>query len=148
MEGLRLEDSNVLLPHLSLTVTVISYQCCCRRPVWKLCEISESETGTRRSCLLFSGTHPHSSSRASDLHLCTHLGERKTSEVDTLTLLREATRTLCARVNSCSRRRQSSSTQPSRGTRRERGQGKGENAVDTYSSLAPKSRSGSPGESD
>lgn len=138
----------MLLPHLSLAVTEISYQCCCRRPVWKLCEISESETGTRRSCHRFSGTRPHSSSTASDLHPCTHLGERKTSEVGTFTLLQEATRTLCARVNSCYLRGQSCSTQPSRGTRQERGQGKGENAVDTYSSRAPKSRSGSPGGSD
>lgn len=138
----------MFLPHLSLAVTEISYRCCCRRPVWKLCEISESETGTRRSCHPFSGTRPHSSSRASDLRLCTHLGERKTSEVDSFTLLREATRMLCARVNSCYGRGQFSSTQPSRGTRRERGQGKGEDAVDTYSSPAPKSRSGSPGGSD
>lgn len=77
----------MFLPHLSLAVTETSYRCCCRRPVWKLCEISESETGTRRSCHPFSGTRPHSSSTASDLRLCTHLGERKTSEVGTFTLL-------------------------------------------------------------
>lgn len=70
------------LPHLNLAATVINYQCCCRRPVWKWCEISESETGTRRSSRPFSGTRPRSSSTASDLHLCTHLGEGKQVNFD------------------------------------------------------------------
>lgn len=114
-KGLRLEHSNVLLVHLSLAVTVISYQCCCRRPVWKLCEISESETGTRRSCHPFSGIHPHSSSTASDLHLCMHLGKRKISELTPL--LCKATRKPCARVNSSWRRRQPSTSRFSSGTK-------------------------------
>ena len=66
------------LPHVNPTVAEVSYPCCCRRPVWKWCGISESETEIGRSFRPFSGIRPHSSNIASDLHLYMHLwGEEK-----------------------------------------------------------------------
>ena len=66
------------LPHVNPTAAEVSYLCCCRRPVWKWCGISESETEIGRSFRPFSGIRPHSSNIASDLHLYMHLwGEEK-----------------------------------------------------------------------
>jgi hypothetical protein len=65
------------LLHLSLTEAKVSYQCCCRRPVWKSCGISESETETRKSSHLFSEIRPRSSNTALGLHLYTHLWEEE-----------------------------------------------------------------------
>lgn len=141
------------LPHSHPTMANISYQCCCRRPVWKWCEISESETGTRRSSHQFSRIRPHSSNTTSDLHLYMHLwGEenkliwllgfwcgRSNREI----LYQPRSKQVLTLAGSTQRHGYWSGAEIGEGTR----QRFVVRNTDTYSFPAPKSRSGSPGES-